>query len=81
MTGQFAASLLGEPKVRVVGRTRLQAVDALKLEIEQRIAAGELVALEIETCGVTSLASKYAEDVTLRAICDDGYQNRDVSRE
>ena len=79
--GQFAASLIGEPKVRVVGQTRLQAVDALKLEIEQRIAAGELVALEIDILGITSLAGKYANDVTLRGICDDAYQNRDANRD
>jgi len=47
--GQFAASLVGEPKVRVVGATRSQAIDALKAEIEQRVAQGELVSLEM-TC-------------------------------
>ena len=32
--GQFAASLLGVPNVRVVGPTRSQAIDVLKVEIE-----------------------------------------------
>ena len=74
--GQFAASLLGVPKVRVVGLTRSQAVDALKAEIEQRVALGELVSLEIDTIGITSLAGKYEKDSTLRSICNEAYQNR-----
>ena len=38
--GQFAASLVGVPKMRVVGPTRSQALDALKAEIEHRVALG-----------------------------------------
>ncbi len=78
--GQFAASLLGVPHVRVVGPTRSQAIDALRAEIEHRIALGDLLSLEIETTGVSSLAGKYAADPTLRAICDDAYQMRDGER-
>jgi hypothetical protein len=78
--GQFIASLPGVPNLRVVGPTRSQAMDALKLEIEQRVALGELVSLDIEAIGVTSLAGKYAEDPSLRAICDDAYQARDAER-
>ena len=76
--GQFAASHLGEPKVRVVGQTRSQALDALKTEIEHRVAIGELLSLEIDTIGVTDLAGKYQTDPTLRTICSDAYQNRDA---
>lgn len=79
--GQFAASLVGEPKVRVVGATRSQAIDALKAEIEQRVAQGELVSLDIETIGVSNLAGKYKADPTLRAICDDAYEARDAERD
>ena len=78
--GQFAASLVGVPNVRVVGPTRSQAVDALKAIIEHRIARGELLSLEIETVGVSSLAGKYEADPTLRAICEEAYQLRDVER-
>ena len=76
--GQYAASLLGEPKVRVIARTRSQALDALKTEIEHRVASGELLSLEIDTIGVTDLAGKYETDPTLRTICSDAYQNRDA---
>ena len=78
--GQFTASLVGVPNVRVVGPTRSQAVNALKVEIEQRVALGELLSLEIEPVGVSSLAGKYDTDPTLRTIRDEVYQARDAER-
>jgi len=78
--GQFAASLPGVPNVRVVGPTRSQAIDALKVEIEQRVALGELLSLDIETTGISGLAGKYVADPTLRTICDDAYKARDAER-
>ena len=76
--GQFAASLVGVPSVRVVGPTRSQAIDALKVVLEQRIALGELLSLDIEPTGISNLAGKYEADPTLRAICDEAYQLRDA---
>ncbi len=78
--GQFAASLVGEPKLRVVGRTRTQALDALRTEIEQRVASGELLSLEIDLIGVSDLAAKYQADPTLRTICSEAYEKRDLDR-
>lgn len=78
--GQFAASLVGVPKVRVVGQTRSQALDALKTEIEHRVALGELLSLEIEPIAVTSLAGKYETDPTLHKICENAYRKRDAER-
>ena len=78
--GQFAASLVGVPNVRVVGPTRSQAITELKTVIEQRIALGELLSLEIEMTGVSSLAGKYNTDPTLHSICDEAYQLRDDER-
>lgn len=79
--GQFAASLVGVPQVRVVGLTRSQAIEALKAVIEHRIALGELVSLDVETIGASSLAGKYKADPTLRAICAEAYQLRDAERD
>lgn len=76
--GQFAASLAGVPTVGVIGLTRSQAINALKKELEHRVALGELLSLDIETIGVSSLAGKYAADSTLRTICDEAYQLRDT---
>jgi hypothetical protein len=76
--GQFAASLGGVPNVRVVGSTRSQAIDALREELEHRVARGELLSLDLETIGVSSLAGKYEADPTRCTICDEAYQLRDA---
>ena len=81
MGGEFAASLLGQANVRVVRPTRSQALDALKTEIEHRVALGELLSLEIDAVGVSGLAGKYGTDPTVRAICDEAYQSRDDDRD
>ena len=78
--GQFEASLAGAADVRAVEPTRAQAIEALRTIIEQRIANGELLPLEIETIGVSSLAGKYSDDPTLGTICDRIYQARDADR-
>ncbi len=78
--GQFAASLVGAPDVRVVCPTRSEAIAALQAEIAQRIARGELLSLEVETGGVSSLAGKFRTDPTLRDICDEAYKIRDTER-
>jgi len=62
--GQYAASLVGVPNVRVVGPTRSQAIDALKEELEHRVARGELLSLDPEMIGASSLAGKYEADPT-----------------
>lgn len=79
--GRFEASLAGVPGLCVVEPTRSEAITALKAEIEQRIARGELVTLEIEAGSVSSLAGKYRTDSTLRDICDTAYQRRDAEHE
>ena len=76
--GQFAASLVGVPHVRVVGPTRSQALDALRAELEHRVALGELLSWDSETSGVSSLAGKYETDPTLRTIA--GHPARGASR-
>ena len=78
--GQFTASLVGAPHVRVVGHTRSEAISALQADIAQRIARGELLSLEVEEGGVSSLAGKYRTDPTLREICEEAYKQRDAER-
>ena len=67
--------------MRVIGPTRSQAIDSLKKELEQRVALGELLSLDIETIGVANLAGKYEADPTLRTICEEAYQLRDTEQE
>ncbi len=78
--GQIAASLAGAPDVRVVQPTRTLAIAALETEIRQRIDSGELLSLEIEPVGVSSLAGRYGDDPTLGEICDEAYRLRDAER-
>ena len=78
--GQFSASLLGAPHVRVVAPTRAKAIAALQTEIAQRIACGEPLSLEVEEGGVSSLAGKFRTDPTLSEICEDAYKLRDAER-
>lgn len=78
--GQYAASLVGAPEVRVVERTRSQAISALAAQIRHRIEVGELVSLEVEQVGVASLAGRYSDDPTLSEICQRAYQLRDAER-
>ncbi|HTG16094.1 MAG TPA: hypothetical protein VK747_12660 [Blastocatellia bacterium] len=75
--GQFAASLIGAPNVRVVKPNRAQAITGLQAEIQQRVALGELLSLEIDAASISNLAGKYGSDPTLREICDEAYQLRD----
>ena len=77
LEGQYAATLVGAPHVRVVGSTRDEAIAALRAEIAERVQRGELLTLEIDALGVADLAGKYAEDPTLRPICADAYHQRD----
>lgn len=80
INGQFAASLIGEPNVRVVKPSRAEAVAALKAQIQQRVALGELLSVEIDAVNVSDLAGKYRSDTTLRQISDEAYQLRDAER-
>ncbi|HKI30319.1 MAG TPA: hypothetical protein VKA46_00405 [Gemmataceae bacterium] len=74
--GQFAATLVGAPDVRVTASTRAEALAALEAAIEQRLVQGELVALEVGRRGVSGLAGKFRDDPTLREICEEAYQQR-----
>ena len=76
--GQFCATLVGAPEVRVVGPSRSDAIASLKAEIQKRVEHGELVSLEIEPTGVSGLAGKYADDPDLQAVCDSAYAARDA---
>ena len=75
---RFTAALVGEPEVRAIGRTREAAIAALKTEVRQRVECGELVTLDIDSVGITSLAGKYRDDPTLEDICAEAYRERDA---
>jgi hypothetical protein len=76
--GEFAATLVGAPDVRATASTRTEALAALEIAIEQRLAQGELAALEIGRRGISRLAGKYRDDPTLRDISEEAYQERNA---
>jgi hypothetical protein len=75
--GQFYASLAGSSEISCVGATRVEAVAALQTELAQRVAAQELMDLEIQPLGVTGLAGRFHDDPTLREIRDEIYRERE----
>ncbi len=79
--GHFVASLVGVPGLSVVENSHAQAIASLRTAIQQRIAQGNLVALEIDAIGVSALAGKYQDDPTLREICAEAYQLRDAENQ
>ena len=74
---EFAASLVGAPDIKAMKATRSQAILALEEKIQLRIGAGELLSLEVETTGISTLGGKYSSDPMLRGICEDAYKMRD----
>ncbi|HMV47738.1 MAG TPA: hypothetical protein PLD20_21120 [Blastocatellia bacterium] len=79
--GHFTASLAGMPTLSVVEATREKAIAALRTILQKRLEQGELVSLEVEKLGVSDLAGKFADDPTLREICEQAYQLRDAELE
>jgi hypothetical protein len=78
--GHFCASLMGSPALRCVRPSRAEAIAALQGELAQKLAAGELVDLEIQPLGVSGLAGRFRDDSTLREICEEIYRERDAER-
>ena len=78
--GQFTASVVGEPELRVVRPSREAAVDALKREIQDMANRGELLTCEIEPQGLMALFGKYRDDPTLEEICRQAYAARDAEK-
>ncbi len=75
--GQFAATLVGAPEVRVTAATREEAIAKVKAEIAERVGRGELVGVEIDWLSPVDIAGKYASDPTLLEICAEAYRQRD----
>jgi hypothetical protein len=78
--GKFCASLIGAPALRCVRPSRTEAIAALRIELAQKIAAGELLDLDVQQLGVSGLAGRFRDDPTLGDICDQIYQERDAER-
>ena len=78
LENRFSAALAGEPEVCGLGSTRAAAIAALKMDLARRVRRGELITLDIDAGGTTSLAGKYRDDPTLEGICHEAYRERDA---
>lgn len=78
--GQFCASLVGSTELRCVRPLRADAIAALQSELAQKIAAGELLNLEIPPLGDSGLAGRFRDDPALHEICDQIYCERDAEQ-
>ena len=63
--GRFKASVLGSPAMAADGATKEEALAALRADINQRLAAGELVLLDVPYRAVTDFAGLFKDDPTL----------------
>ena len=75
--GRFQASLVGSSNIFAIEESRSQAISSLEAKIHQRIESGDLLFLNIDNIGISSIAGKYKSDPTLRDICDNAYAQRD----
>lgn len=78
--GTVTATLLGSPGVRAEGATRDLALERIKGVIDERMRQGEIVQVDVPAPGILGLAGKYANDPSLREICDEAYKARDAER-
>lgn len=80
LNGQFRASVVGSAELQCIRSSPAEAVAALRGELAQRVAAGELLSLEIQPLGVSGLSGRFKDDPTLRDLCDEIYRDRDAQQ-
>ena len=78
--GQFSAALVGSPDVRCVRPSRAEAIAAIRNEVAQKYATGELVDIEVPMLGISGLAGRFKDDPDLKEIVEQIYRDRDADR-
>jgi len=81
LNDQFSASLLGSPELSVVRPSKTEAIEALREALAEKVRAGEIVSVELTPLGVAAVAGRFADDPTLRDICEEIYRERDADRD
>ncbi len=80
VNGLFCASPLGMSGVKCEGRSREEALAALRHELAKRLADGTLVDLEVQPVGVSGLSGLFRDDRMLLGIRDEIYRDRQAER-
>lgn len=78
--GRFQASVLGSPAMVAEGATKEEAITALRENINQRFAKGELVLLDVPHRAVTDFAGLFKDDPTLQEMVEEIYRERDAQK-
>lgn len=78
--GQFCASLVGLSALKVVRPSRDEAIRDLRSELTAKVAAGELLDLDVSPLGISALAGTFRDDPSLPEICKEIYRERDAER-
>lgn len=78
--GTFEAVVVGAPEFRGVGPDREASLAALRVLLQQQSDDGELTEVEVQPGGIHSLAGKYRDDPTWRAIEQEAYRLRDEEK-
>jgi hypothetical protein len=76
--GQYIATVLGAPEMRVSAPSRQQALAQMQAALERRLTSGEIVFLEVAQEGIMAAAGKYRDDPFLDDICKEIYRQRDA---
>lgn len=78
--GRYQASVLGSPAMTADGATKEEALNALRADINQRYAKGELILLDVPHRAVTDFAGVFKDDPTLDDIVREAYRERDAQK-
>lgn len=77
--GKFTASVLGSPQVKAEGATKEQAVAAIRAQLQNRMAAGEVVLVNVPTPLPFRQVSP-EEAAAWRELCEEIYRERDAQK-
>jgi hypothetical protein len=77
--GKFTASVLGSPQVKAEGATKEQAVAAIRAQLQNRMAAGEVVLVNVPT--PLPVRNYTPEEIEImREMCAEIYRERDAQK-
>ncbi len=78
--GRFQASVLGSTAMTADGATKEEALAALRANINERFAKGELVLFDVPYRAVTDFAGLFKDDPTLDDLVKEAYRERDAQK-
>jgi hypothetical protein len=78
--GKYSATVPSVPTVHADAPTQAQAIESVRSQLQSRVAAGQIVMVDLDFVGVSGLAGKYKDDPTLLDICAEAYRLREEEK-